>query len=442
VDTRAHPPVPWLPMSVRPMQTQQAQAAGPVALLVRAVDLVRTDLLLEAALAQVRRSPASAPALLGWRLGGRAKAEARLTASGALDPAALPLRAEILEQIRGAQAAGRPVFLTAARSSPLLAQVASHLGITLHDVGAELPLHETAACAPERARHRARAALRALRPHQWVKNALVLLPPLLAHAQVQDVWSRAAVAFVAFCLCASSVYLLNDLLDLHADRAHDRKRLRPFASGELPLGFGLVAAPALLAGAFGLALWLSPAFAGVLGAYYLVTLAYSLWLKRVALLDVLVLAGLYTVRIVGGGVAAGVIVSQWLLGFSLFLFTSLAFVKRYSEVHGLRRSGRDEAHGRGYRAGDLELLQTLGTAAGYLAVLVLALYVSSQDVTRLYAHPERLWALVPLILFWVSRVWLLAHRGQMHDDPIVFAIRDRVSYGVALLAGACVVWAA
>ncbi len=426
-------------MSVLPAQLEES-TARPMPATVRAEELLRTDLVLEAALAHVRRSPASLPKVLAWRLRGRDHLGTELARGGALQPASLPMREELLERVQAARGEGREVSLTGAAPRALLEKVAAHFGLAV--AGNVAPTGaETLLPAASGEGSKARAWARALRPHQWVKNALVLLPPLLAHAAAEGVWLRAGLAFVAFCLCASSVYLLNDLLDLQSDRAHARKRRRPFASGALPLGAGLLAAPVLLTASFALALWLLPAFAAVLGAYYAVTLAYSLVLKRVALLDVLLLAGLYTVRIIGGGVAAGVVVSEWLLGFSLFLFTSLAFVKRYSEVHALRRAGRDEAHGRGYRASDLEMLQSLGPAAGYMAVLVFALYVSSDAVTRLYTHPERLWALVPLLLYWVSRVWLIAHRGNMHDDPIVFAIRDRASYGVLALAAACVGWA-
>jgi 4-hydroxybenzoate polyprenyltransferase len=171
----------------------------------------------------------------------------------------------------------------------------------------------------------------------------------------------------------------------------------------------------------------------VLGGYYAATVAYSFVLKRLPMIDVLVLAGLYTTRVMAGSEAYQVPVSRWLLAFSLFLFLSLAFVKRYSEVFALRKKGVEEVQGRGYRSGDLELLSSTGSAAGYIAALVLALYIQSPDVSRLYAHPARLWAMLPLVLYWVSRVWLLAHRGQMHDDPIVFAVRDKVSYVIAAL---------
>ena len=283
--------------------------------------------------------------------------------------------------------------------------------------------------------------LKALRVHQWAKNLLLFVPVIAAHRATDA--SRAVdalVAFACFSVCASSVYLLNDLLDLPSDRRHAKKSKRPFAAGTLPLGMGLVLVPVLLVAGFGTAaLLLPPQFLALLGTYYAATLAYSFWLKQVAILDVLLLSGLYTVRVLGGGLATDVPVSDWLLIFAIFLFLSLALVKRLSEVQKL---GPDaEAHGRGYQHGDASSLGQLGVSAGYIAVLVLALYIHSPEVTRLYARPEWLWVLCPVALYWVSRVWLLTHRGQMEDDPVVFALRDRVSHVVAVAAGV-VLWLA
>ncbi len=420
--------------------------------------LVRTDVVLEAAFAEVRRAPVGLPRLLGWSLRGRLKLGGRLSAH--FDASALPYRDDLVEQLRTERARGRRIVLASENERTLAEAVASHLGLfdaVVAPLSSEpgdqesmparltrgFPGHQRLASPAASGAAVARAAVKALRPHQWTKNLLVLLPAVLGHAlQRGDVVGRGLLAFVAFSLCASSVYVLNDLLDLHADRAHRRKRKRPFASGALPLGFGLILAPVLLAGAFALsALFLPSAFLSVLASYYVATLAYSLVLKRMVIVDVLVLAGLYTVRLMAGAAAYDVRVSQWLLAFSLFIFLSLAFVKRCSELWVLRKNGAEESKGRGYRAGDLEQLSSLGSAAGYLSVLVLALYVSSADVSRLYTHPERLWGILPVMLYWISRVWLLANRGQMHDDPIVFAIRDRASYAVAAIAGAIVWWA-
>jgi 4-hydroxybenzoate polyprenyltransferase len=238
---------------------------------------------------------------------------------------------------------------------------------------------------------------------------------------------NASLAFLSFCLCASGVYLLNDLLDLDADRRHPRKRLRPFASGALPLAAGLIAAPLLGLAAFALALAISKLFALALAGYYVLTLAYSFALKRIAMLDTVVLAALYTIRIIAGTFALRIDVSFWLLAFSMFLFLSLAMIKRYTELRTLLRSGDSRSAGRGYSVDDLPLVQSLGGASGYLAVLVLALYINSTASIALYRHPTVLWLLCPLLLYWISRAWLIAHRGDMHDDPVVFAVSDQTS---------------
>lgn len=284
-----------------------------------------------------------------------------------------------------------------------------------------------------------RTALKALRIHQWLKNILLFVPLLASHRFFEWplLWNG-LLAFIAFGACASSVYLLNDLLDLPDDRQHPTKRNRPLAAGTLPILHALFLIPALLLGGFALALWQLPLlFAGVLAGYYLLTLAYSLWLKRIVMLDVVTLAMLYTVRVIAGAAAMSLVATFWILAFCMFIFLSLAFVKRYTELHDARRQGKEEkSAGRGYFPQDFELLASLGGAAGYLAVLVLALYINESRSTVMYRSPEWMWASCPLLLFWLSRVWLLAHRGQMHDDPIVFALRDSVSRftGIGFLA--------
>ena len=280
-----------------------------------------------------------------------------------------------------------------------------------------------------------RTWIKALRIYQWAKNLLVLIPLLTAHRlfELHSVID-AFLAFIAFGLCASGVYLLNDLLDLAPDRQHARKRKRPFAAGDLPLIHGLLAAPALTILGFGLAFWTSPAFALVLAIYYVMTLGYSFVLKRIVMIDVVMLAGLYTVRIIGGAVAINTELSFWLLTFSMFIFLSLALLKRYTELGAMMNSGKQKVVGRGYDVADLSLIQSLGAASGYIGILVFALYINSPDSLELYHNPRVLWLLCPVLLYWISRVWIIAHRGQMHDDPIVFAARDGVSRVVALIS--------
>jgi 4-hydroxybenzoate polyprenyltransferase len=281
--------------------------------------------------------------------------------------------------------------------------------------------------------------IRALRPHQWAKNLLIMVPLLAAHSAADPGSSVAALlAFAAFSLCASSVYLLNDLLDLEADRTHPRKSKRPFAAGDLPLLAGLTVAPLLLVAAVLIAAFLPPKFWLVLATYYAFTCAYSFALKGLVLIDALALAGLYTLRIIAGAAAVSVPLSFWLLLFSVFLFLSLAFVKRFAELDSLRKQRRLSAVGRGYHVEDLSLLQSLGTASGYLSVLVLALYINSPQIEVLYSRPKVIWMLCVLMLYWVSRIWMVAQRGKMHDDPVVFALKDRQSLGIGLLAAVVV----
>jgi 4-hydroxybenzoate polyprenyltransferase len=243
------------------------------------------------------------------------------------------------------------------------------------------------------------------------------------------------IAFICFGLCASSVYVLNDLLDLEDDRHHRSKRLRPFASGQISIGAGLLAFPALLFAGLALAAWCLPlGFMIALLVYYVVTLSYSFVLKRYMAVDVVALAALYTMRIIAGVFAFESTPTFWMLAFSMFIFLSLALVKRYAELKEARDKGRvQKARGRGYYPGDLEMLASLGAASGYLSVMVLALYIQDQATTIMYRHPQIIWLACPLLLFWITRVWMLTHRGYMHDDPVVFAIKDRVSLCVGVL---------
>jgi 4-hydroxybenzoate polyprenyltransferase len=285
-----------------------------------------------------------------------------------------------------------------------------------------------------------RSAVRALRPHQWAKNVLVFVPLLTAH-QLGETGALLAAgwAFLAFGFCASSVYLLNDMLDLDADRLHPRKSKRPFAAGQISLLYGFALTPLLLLGAFAIAASLPVEFFACLAAYYVLTLAYSFHLKRILMLDTICLAALYTSRIVAGAAAVSVTLSFWLLLFSVFLFLSLALVKRYAELEGMRRRQQLKAAGRGYHIEDLPVLQSFGAAAGYLSVLVLALYINSPEVAELYTRPKVIWFLCALMLYWISRIWMKTHRGEMHDDPVIYALRDRISLGIGVLVAITVV---
>lgn len=269
--------------------------------------------------------------------------------------------------------------------------------------------------------------IRALRPHQWLKNALVFLPMMAAHQLDGATILLSLLAFGCFGLIASSVYVLNDLLDLSPDRAHPRKRMRPFASGSILIAHGTWMAGSLLIIGALLALNISTSFFLVMAAYYMLTMAYSLNLKRRMVIDICVLASLYTLRIIAGGVATNIPLTAWLLAFAGFFFLSLAAVKRQAELIDSAARGNLKASGRGYHVDDLPIIATIAISAGYVAVLVMALYVNSPQVVSLYKHPEALWGICAVLLYWITRTVMIAHRGGMHDDPVVYAAKDRIS---------------
>ncbi len=448
--------------------------------------LLRTDLLYESLLALLGRNPLYAFLIPFWLLRGKAALKRELASRVTLSVENLPYDKRVVEFLR--HTGQRPRVLCTASDTLLVKPIADHLGLfetvlssdghrnlagkrkaeTLVDmygtkgfdyignsrVDLDVWRHACAAIVVNAGGRLARSAMqcttvhhywpakggdlkawiKALRIYQWAKNLLVLVPLLTAHRLlVPAAFADAARAFLAFGLCASGVYLLNDLLDLAPDRQHPRKRKRPFAAGTLPLKHGLLIFPALTLASFSLAWWIRPSFALVLLGYYTMTLAYSFKLKRIVMIDVVMLAALYTVRIIGGAVAVGSGLSFWLLAFSMFIFLSLALLKRYTELGAAHSAGKQKIVGRGYSVEDLTLIQSLGAAAGYIGVLVLALYINSPDSLELYHHPKVLWLLCPVLLYWVSRAWMVAHRGHMHDDPIVFAARDRASQIVALI---------
>lgn len=269
--------------------------------------------------------------------------------------------------------------------------------------------------------------VKVFRLNQWIKNILIFVPILAAHQAITGAWINLGLAFLSFSLCASSVYIVNDLLDLESDRLHPRKYSRPFASGQVPIWLGVVLIPALIIASLVMAQSVGGSFLPWLLVYFGLTCAYSWVLKRIVLVDCLTLATLYTLRIIAGAAVVSVPLSFWLLAFSIFLFLSLAFIKRLADLQAQLNSGYNKVHGRGYYLDDATLVQQLGITSGYAATLVLALYLNSDNVIKLYRNPEMIWGAVPLILLWISWMWLKAHRGLMHDDPIVFAVKDKVS---------------
>jgi len=451
--------------------------------------LVKSDTLVDSLLVLARNHPHFLLQLPGALVHGKAAFKAFVTSHVELDVTHLPYNRKVLHFLQQERNRGRELYLATGADVRLAERVASHLGLFAGVLGsdgktnltgekklailhsrfgkdgfayignstADLPLLSDAsermlanptAALRSSARKRGiapshifeeranilRSLIKALRPHQWAKNLLILLPPLLAHDRSLPVLGKALLAFVCFCCTASATYLINDLLDIEADRRSTRKRTRPFASGDLAPATGLIAAAALLILGLALAHPLPLQFLSWLVLYIVSTFAYSLYLKRVALLDVLVLSGLYTVRLLAGGAATNTPISHWLAGFAIFLFFSLAIVKRFAELEQIRLNGKQLKNGRGYLMTDVEQMRTFGTASAFAAVVVFANYISSQDVTRLYSHATYLWLIVPFMILWTCRVWLLASRGELNEDPVAFALTDLAS----LLMGVCV----
>lgn len=448
--------------------------------------LIHTDMLHETALKTMRETPLSTLRIPLWLSRGKAVVKERLATATQFDPATLPYNEPFIAWLRTEKAAGRRLILCTASDRRIAISIAEYLelfdDVMASDGTLNLSSHVKANALVERfgdrgfdyagnsrkdlpvwarARRaivvnarpgiaqqarsrcevereflpplnspRARLAqwVKLVRVHQWLKNLLIFVPVIATHQfdNVQ-VWSTLVLAFLAFSLCASSVYITNDLLDLESDRLHPRKRSRPMASGLIPAWQGVVAAPLLLGAGVLLALQAGFAFFQWLLVYFVLTCAYSLVLKRLVLIDCLTLAMLYTLRIIAGAAAAGTDLTFWLLTESFFLFLSLAFVKRYAELKLQDQNGNVKAYGRGYYTSDAPIIQTMGLAAGYIAVLVLALYLNSEGVTELYRSPVYIWASIPFMLFWISWMWMQANRGLMHDDPLVFAVKDKAS---------------
>ncbi|HWB08569.1 MAG TPA: UbiA family prenyltransferase [Pirellulales bacterium] len=460
--------------------------------------LIRTDTLWESLLLLARSRPWQLLCAIAWLLRGKAYFKDQLAARVVPDARLLPYRAELLKSLRELKAKGVTLCLTTAADRRVAGEVAKHLclfdevvasdgstncsgsnklaairerlGDTCFaywgDSRADLPLweaaHEAGVAAPKanlwRTVCRVSAQARmiappgrllrplaaALRPHQWAKNLLLLLPLFLAHRWADmGKLGLAVLGVAAFSAAASAIYIINDLIDIESDRRHPTKHRRPFASGELPVPAGLAAAGLALAGAFGLSAWhLSGPFTNWLAIYLLTTTAYSLWLKKHIVIDVLVLAGLYTLRIIAGAAAVSVPVSPWLLAFAMFFFLSLALGKRYIELRHSADAPGDALPGRSYRPDDAPLLEQIGPTSGYLAVLVFCLYIDSRAVERLYRHPEFLWLACPLLLYWITRFWLLARRKQIEYDPVAFALKDRASLAVIACTAVTVLLAA
>jgi len=415
--------------------------------------LVRSSLLWECLLAFLKQDLRRIWMLPLWLLRDRARFARRLYAAAAIDAATLPYDRALLARLAAERASGRRIVLAAGASPPFARRVAAHLGL-FDLVLAEAPgrpagLHDYevvdaghAATFGGRRGGSALALLRALRPRQWLKNLLVLMPMLAGHELGLPALAASAVAFAAFSLCASSAYLLNDSLDAHDDRLHPTKQARPIASGALGIPLALSASLVLALAGLGLALLFHPVLGAVAGLYFVSTLAYSTWLKRLMMVDIIALAILYSLRVLGGSAATGIAPSFWLIAFSFFLFLSLALLKRYSELFNLKRAGREKTRGRGYITADKAAVGIMGINSAFLSVLIVLLYFNSSNVIALYPHRGWLLATLPLLVLWLGRLWILAYRGKVNEDPVLYVSTDRTSLAVFALCLVCAVAAA
>lgn len=420
---------------------------------------------------------------------GKARLKSYFASASTMDYAILPYNGDVLALVQKAKAEGRQVFLASACNCIHAERIADHLGYIdgvfasdesvnlsgilkaellltafgskgfdyIGDSRADLPVwreaHEAyVVTGGERPRWLRRSGidatiiegpkatvktwLKALRIHQYAKNVLIFVPSATAHAFNLHQIVMMVFAFIAFCLCASSVYLFNDLMDLDSDRRHPNKRRRGCASGLIPISHATLAVPLLLIPALACSLLVSLKFLAMLLAYLALTLSYSLFLKRKLLVDVIALAMLYTIRVIAGGVAIGVPLTEWLLAFSIFMFTCLALVKRYIELTTLLDRRLADPTNRNYRLTDAPIIGALAAASGMNTIIILALYISSDAVKELYRHPEVLWLACPLLMYWIARIIVLAERRMVNDDPVVFALRDRISHiaGVLMIA--------
>ncbi|MBA8878614.1 4-hydroxybenzoate polyprenyltransferase/phosphoserine phosphatase [Phyllobacterium myrsinacearum] len=453
--------------------------------------LIATDLLWESIFQLLKQNMLYLFVVPFWALRGKGYLKHQIAERVRIDPALLPYRQDFLNYLREEHGKGRRIVLATGAARRFADDIAAHIGIFdavyatdatrnltsklktqflietfagrsfayAGNSRADIPVFEAAGeaivVAPDRAaakwqrahptrlfetpKRSWKAFFRMLRAHQWMKNTLIFVPPTLDHELTNwSVLGNALIAFCAFSAAASAIYIVNDLFDLPLDRQHARKKSRAFASGAFSIPFGLQMAFVLLAIAVLLATRLPLEFGIVLGVYIIATTAYSLALKRMLLIDVLMLAGLYTVRVLAGAAATQIEGSFWLLAFSSFFFLSLALVKRYVELQHTALFEKNRIAGRGYRADDREMVAQCGVASAFAAALVLALYVDSDSVVRLYSYPWMIWPLCPIVLYINIRIWILAHRGEMHEDPVVFLISDwrsqiMIAIGAALL---------
>ncbi|MBJ7310735.1 UbiA family prenyltransferase [Rugamonas sp. CCM 8940] len=465
----------------QPLQPPQQPPPQPPIVVELDGSLIRSSLLWEAVAVFLKQRSLQAFTLLFWRLRGRAEFARRLFAAVAPDAATLPYDRQLLALLGAKAAKGRTLVL--ASDSPHAAAVAQHLALfdsvldispgrrpeqlahamqgrpfdyigqahgapalwaqcrVAYQVGRTAAAqadtdHDHIKPVGEARGGWGRPLLKAMRPRQWMKNLLVFVPMLAGHMLTPAALAQSALAFVAFCLCASSAYLLNDTLDARDDRAHATKRQRPIAAGTLPIAVALGASALLAAAALALCARFDALLTLSVLIYFLSTVTYSIYLKRLLMVDIVTLAILFSLRILGGAASTRIEPSFWLLAFSFFLFLSLALLKRHSELFNLHRQGKKNTNGRGYTTADKAPIGMMGINSAFISVLIFSLYFNSENVIRLYRHPAFLFAIVPLLVFWLGRLWTLSFRGEVNEDPVLYVSRDPVSLVVVgLCAG-------
>jgi 4-hydroxybenzoate polyprenyltransferase len=450
--------------------------------------LLKTDLLFESLAHLLRQKPWMVLLVPFWLLQGRAALKRNLAYHVSMSPALLPYNQPFLEWLRAERSGGRELYLATAADAKLAGAVAEYLGIFTKvlasdghvnlkgkrklealrqtipgefeyagDSSADLSVFEGSSAAVlvnaspaiaarvrkmvpvtktfEPEKRSWKTYVRALRAHQWIKNVLIYIPLITSHRLMHGtLLLDATVGVILFSLCCSAQYILNDIADLDSDRSHPTKRRRPFASGAFSIRAGLLGSLVLLAVSLGTALAISRVLFVLLSVYFILSLSYSLYLKRVLLLDVFVLSGLYTYRIIVGLLVTHVEFSEWLISFALFLFLSMAFSKRATELRSAARS--TAISGRDYEPEDLAQVNIFGVCSAFLSAVVFILYLQSDRVRELYKQPQLLWLLSPVYLYWISRIWMLTSRGKVHEDPVLFVLKDRTTYLVCLVAGA------
>jgi len=451
--------------------------------------LIQTDSLWESCVRLISQKPLMIFLMPFWLFVGKAGFKQKISEHVSLDPSSLPYNATLLKYLTQQRLKSRHLVLVTAAHKDIAEAVAFHLNIfdeiiasdETHNLSGsnkaklltekfgeqgfvyagnatiDLKVWQHAASAilvntsnavtakakqlfkveehfPIKQKISLKVVLKAIRLHQWAKNMLIFSALVLSHswgnseALIQSIY-----AFFAFGFAASSIYLVNDLIDLEADRLHKTKQFRPLAAGVLPIQWAVLLTPILLIFAFSFASFVNTNFILILGGYLALTIAYSLFLKPIALLDVITLTSLYTLRIIAGAIAISVPLSYWLLAFSMFIFLSLALIKRFSELKNLSLQGETKSVSRGYHVDDIEAISLFGISSGYISTMILVLYIHGLQATTVYSQADWLWIVAVTVLYWISYMWLLAFRGQMNEDPVFYAIRDRTSYVVALI---------